>query len=307
MTEPQQQDTELTMSERFTGMVQAQFEAEMGVDLKWDATERRLAQHLYIKADQQLAVLEAKRLDRDNANNTTPIVWNNVNISKMALDAVHRVALGLDALIPNHIHVIPYWNRRLTKYDVDLRIGYMGQDYIRRQLAIDPPIDIRYELVHENDTFEPQPKDSDRDVEGYIFQITKPWDRGSVVGGFGYVMYGDPKKNQLILVTQQDFTRARTAAQTGEFWSSSEREMQLKTVVHRTTSRIALDAAKINARSYAYVEAQEYEEVPLIETVEEENMEPLTVDQPESEEMGVGEKEQEELAEAQTELGDPGF
>ena len=94
-----------TIGERFTNMVQSQFESELGSDIQWDAKERILAQHLYIKADQQLTSLEAKRLDGSNADKTTPIIWNNVNLPKMALDSVHRIALGLDALIPNHLHL----------------------------------------------------------------------------------------------------------------------------------------------------------------------------------------------------------
>lgn len=297
--------TEPTTSERFTDMVKTQFEAEVGADLQWDSKERILAQHLYIKADQQLTSLEAKRLDRSNAETGVPIIWNNVNLPKMALDSVHRIALGLDALIPNHLHIIPYFNRRLGKYDLDLRIGYSGQDYIRRELALDKPLDIRYDLVHENDKFEPQPRDSSREVEGYIFQITQPWDRGKVVGGFGYIIYNDEKKNRLVLVTDEDFIEARTAAQTGEIWNTNERQMKLKTVVHRTTARVPLDAGKINARSYAFVEDQEAAEViPMIDgTVDsDENVTPLAVDlDDESPEMSDAEKASIEAAEKRAE------
>lgn len=247
-----------TTSARFVAAVERQFAAEVGDSLAWTDFQKTLAQHLYLKCDAQFAALEVKRRNND----APPITWKNIDMQKLALDAVHRVSLGLDALVPNHIHPIPYLNSRTGKYDVDLRVGYVGKDYCRRKLAVEEPLDVIYQLVHETDEFTPYLRSRSNEIEGYEFKITKPFDRGEVVGGFGYIIYRDPKQNRLIIVTQRDFKRAEAAAKSGDFWGKdkSREEMQFKTIVHRVTDKLPLDPRKVNAKSYAYVEAQEASE-----------------------------------------------
>jgi recombination protein RecT len=265
-----------TTSERFVALVQRQFTAELGDTLAWTDYQKRLAQHLFLKVDAQLRYLESRRSN----DRQTPYTWANVNLQKLALDGVHRIGLGLDALIPNHISPVPYWNNSAKKYDVDLRIGYVGKDYCHRKFAVEEPVDIIYHLVHETDHFRPIMKSLANEVEGYEFEIRQPFDRGKVVGGFGYVMYADPKKNRLVLVSQRDFQKAEAAAGSREFWSDEKwrLEMMYKTVVHRTTSKIALDPTKVNAKSYAYVEAQERETEVAEEMAMEANREVIDVD-----------------------------
>lgn len=241
-------------SARFVAAVEKQFASEVGDALAWTDFQKTLAQHLFVKVDAQLAALDLKRRD-----NTPPMVWKNVNMTKLALDAVHRVSLGLDALVPNHLHPIPYLNGRTGLYDLDLRIGYVGKDYCHRKLAVEEPLDVIYQLVHVTDKFMPYLRSRSNEIEGYDFEITQPFDRGEVIGGFGYVIYGDPKKNRLIIVTQRDFKRAEAAARGGDFWGKdkSREEMMFKTIVHRVCDKLPLDPRKLNAKSYAYVEAQE--------------------------------------------------
>lgn len=249
-----------TYSTRFVAEVQRQFVAEMGDALHFTEYEKTLAQHMYVKIDAALAALEAKRIEENK--NTAPYKWENVNLQKLALDSVHRIGLGLDALVPNHIHPIPYFNKRLGKYDLDLRIGYVGKDYCRRKMTTEEPIDVIYQLVHEHDVFEPLMRSAKNEYESYIFEIQKPFDRGKVLGGFGYIMYTDPKKNKLILVTPRDFQKAKMASGTEKFWGAEkwEEEMMYKTIVHRVADKLPLDPTKVNAKSYAYVEEQESEE-----------------------------------------------
>ena len=252
----QQGAIEAAASARFLAEVERQFAAEMNESLEFTKHERKLAQHLYVKVDASLKTMEDNRLKR-NQTNRAPFNWKNVNLRKLAIDGVHRIGLGLDALIPNHIHPIAYWNGKLEKYDLDLRVGYVGEDFCRRTLAVDPPLSVSYEVVYDTDVFEALPKSSEREVEGYRFEITQPFDRGTPIGGFGYITYDDPRKNRLVLVAKRDFDRARDAAQTKDFWNKNDVEMMYKTIVHRVTSKIPLDPSKVNAASYAYVESQE--------------------------------------------------
>lgn len=249
-----------TISQNFVKRVEKQFAAELGSGIVWSDLQRALAQHLFIKIDQVLKSFEAKRLDK-NDKDKAPYTWENVNMAKLSIDAVHRINIELDALIENHIHPVPYWNKRLGKYDLDLRRGYAGLDYSHRKFAQHPPLDIKYFLVHETDEFEPLFQDADNDFDTYKFKQVNPFNRGKVIGGVGYIMYSDPIKNRLVLVTPRDFAKAKAAAMTQDFWAEAkwEQEMQLKTVVIRTVKKLPLDPTKVNTNSFAYIEAQEVE------------------------------------------------
>jgi recombination protein RecT len=247
-----------TVSTRFVTSVEKQFAAEVGDVMAFTEYERTLAQHLFLKIDSALKDFEVKRLKSDPSK--TPYSWDHINMRKLALDAVHRVNLGLDAGIPNHIHPVPYFNNKEKKYDVDLRIGYIGKDYCRREAAVDKPVNVIYELVYSTDEFRPIKKALGNDIESYKFEIINPFARGHIIGGFGYIMYEDPRKNLLVIVTEDDFKKSEKAAKGDTFWKDHPVQMRYKTLVHRTTDKLKLDPRKVNSRSYLFVEGQEKEE-----------------------------------------------
>lgn len=235
-----------TVSERFLADVERQFLAQMGRGVQFTPFEQRLVQHVFLAVDQALKNAEARR------KNGAEFTWKTIDRQKLALDTVHRVSLGLDALIPNHLWPIFYWNNHKSLYDVDLRIGYIGRDLVVRRFAMEPPVDITYELVYETDHFKALPRSASREVEGYDFEITQPFERGKIVGGFGYIVHDDPRKNRLILVTPRDFKRAKAASKSN-FWADNDVEMHLKTIYHRVAAKIPLDPAKVNANVLASI------------------------------------------------------
>jgi len=246
---------EISMSERFISKVTSEMAAAIGQGVKFNESQKRLATNLFVKVDNDLQNAEADRLKKKKGG--VPIVWKNVNMQKLALDAAHRIQLGLDALVPNHLHTIPYHNGKTDKYDLDLRIGYKGMLLYRMKYSADDVVDIRYDLVHESDEFKVLKKNSERDVESYEFEITDPFDRGDVKGGFGYIVYKNPTKNRVVLVTREDMDKIKESWNSGPVWKSDwEHRMQLKTVIHRTTEQLNVDTTKTDM-SYHYVESQD--------------------------------------------------
>ena len=246
-----QKKGDIAVSEQFTKMIIREFTQAVG-DVSLTPYQKRLAQHLFIKIDTSLRELEAKRTDKNRA----PIIWANINMNRLALDAVHRVELGLDALIPGHVYPIPYWNTSQGKYDLDLRIGYVGKDLYKRRMAVEPPVDVIYHLVYKNDAFRPVMKSAKNPVESYEFEIKEPFNRGDVIGGFAYMVYEDPTKNRLVMVTDNDFSKAKAKAKSEDFWRDWPDEMKYKTVVNRATKYLTVDPEKVNA-AYLAVERQE--------------------------------------------------
>jgi recombination protein RecT len=265
-----------TSSERFLNNVQTQFATEAGSPVAFSPYEKQLAQHLFLKLDSVLKDLESKRI-KDGQDKKTPYTWHNVNMRKLSLDAVHSVQLGLDALIPNHIHPVPYFNGKEKKYDLDLRVGYVGKAYYRMEAAVDKPKDVVLELVYESDKFRPIKKSLGNDIESYEFEITNAFDRGKVIGGFGYLVYDDERKNKLILVSNDDFEKSKKAAQSPKFWNAHPEKMQFKTLVHRVTEHLQIDPKKVNA-SYLHMENKDEEESVRREVNENANQEILDVE-----------------------------
>jgi len=250
------QKVQPTYSERFTGMIIREYATAASSPVQLNELQKKLAQHLFVKIDMTLTEMEIKRRKNPNKKDMPPMEWKNVELAKLASAAVHRIELGLDALIPNHIHPIPYLNGRTQKYEIDLRVGYAGKDYYHREMALTPPVNISYELVHENDELIVHKKGINNPVESYEFHIPKPFDRGEVVGGFGYIQYDDERKNQIVLLSMADFEAARKKAGNDDFWGKHPNPMRLKTIVLRTVPKIVLDPKKIN-QSFAIVETED--------------------------------------------------
>lgn len=243
-----------TPSERFTSMVERQYTSEIG---KLDMTDydRTLLQHLFIKCDASFIEANAKL-----AQGKTPIAWQNINMTKLAIDAVNRIRLGIDALIPGHLYPIAYFNGTTKQYDIDLRIGYKGEAYYIRQASMRPIRDIRIELVYSTDEFIVFKKGLSSKVEGYDFHVKHPFERGDVVGGFAYIEYEDEQDNVLIVLSKKSFDKYKALAGSDRFWGSWYEEMCYKTLVHRATSRVTIDPRKINIEALATVKAEEEKE-----------------------------------------------
>ncbi|MEA4928407.1 MAG: recombinase RecT [Candidatus Limiplasma sp.] len=270
MAEPQKTTAiakrEPTHSERFAMAVERQFAGEVG-NLSFTGYEKTLAQHLFIKIDAALAEAETKRRDASKP----AIAWTNINMTKLAIDAVNRVQLGIDALIPGSLYPIAYYNDHTKKYDVDLRVGYKGELFYKMAASRKPIRNVRIELVYSTDRFTVFKAGLRQPLEGYEFEITQPFERGELVGGFGYIEYEDDKDNVLVVLSKAEIDKYRGKAKGDSFWGEWYAEMAYKTIVHRTTGKIIIDPAKINVTAMAQVEAEDakdfirQEEMPALE------------------------------------------
>lgn len=260
-TAPEQAEKSLMIRARsdcdaIVSMIEREFKSFSGDIIQFSPEKKRLAQHLFAHADAKLNDLEMDRAEKKPGN--LPVVWKNVDMQKFALDAVHRIELGIDALIPNHLHVIPYFNGKSKKYTIDQRIGYVGKDYYRRRFAIHPPKDIIYRLVHKNDTFEPKYRSGSIPFDTYDFDTPTPFDRGPVIGGFGYIIFDDETKNKLIVVSEARFLKSMAKAGTDKFWKPWGDEMRFKTLITIVTNELRVDPEKVST-SYFEVEKEDAE------------------------------------------------
>lgn len=261
--QPKNEVAKKSNAEQFVEAVKQKFTAEMSTAIQFDDYHRRLAQHLFLAIDTKLKEFEVKRTEPNKPTYT----WDHVDMTKLALASIDRINLGLDAAIPNHIHPIPYLDGRTNKYVLDLRIGYEGIKHYRLESASEEnrPKDVRFQLVHENDEFEPLMQDSDNAIESYRFKVPKPFDRGRVVGGFGYLVFDDAIKNKLVTVTKSDFEASKKCAKSMDFWGKYEEAMQYKTVITKVMKHVPIDPKTVYTESISRVEAEEYAEVDHVQ------------------------------------------
>lgn len=283
----EQKNATLSNSEAFTNKVLKEFGGQVAGAIQVTDYQRQLIQGYFISIDRSLKMAEEKRVSR-NANNkdhkydnNDPIGWGTVDLNALALDVVHYARMGLDMMQDNHLSAIPFKdnNRKAqtgTKvYVVNLMLGYNGIQYIAEKYALEKPVAVTTELVYSTDTFKPLKKNRENRVEAYEFEINNAFDRGEIVGGFGYIEYADPAKNKLVIMTLKDILKRKPEKASGEFWGGKKtvweagkktevetdgwfEEMCLKTIKREVYSakHMPRDPKKIDD-AYQYMRMQE--------------------------------------------------
>lgn len=218
---------ELTASERFTNKVMKEYEGNIGKD-NITEEQRKLVQGYFIGIDNTLKNSELKR---NKSKNDLAFTWDNVNLPELAVKVVATSKLGLDISVKNMVHAVPYKNDTTNKYDVNLMLGYQGIKYIAEKYAVRPYKNIVCELVYSTDTFKPLKKSKDRNIESYEFEIGNPFNRGDILGGFGYIEYEDATKNKLYFMSIEEILKRKPKYASVEFWGGEKDKWENKKVV----------------------------------------------------------------------------
>ena len=234
------QNKEMSMSERFSNLVMREF-ASQGQQIQINDYQRQLIQGYFIVIDRALKMAEEARERRNAANkdkkynNNLPFAWANVNLNDLALDVMHYAKMGLDMMQDNHLYPIPFKNNKTNKYDLTLMPGYNGIQYIAEKYALEKTKAVTIEVVYSTDKFKPIKKGRENQIESYEFEITNPFDRGEIVGGFGYIEYPEPQKNELVIMSAKDILKRRPKHAAAEFWGGKQKTWENGRQVERDT------------------------------------------------------------------------
>lgn len=224
-TQEQQDDT--TISRRFTEMVIREYVSTAAPGaLQFTEQQRRLVQGYFVTIDRMLKASEENRVRKNNSNsdhkydNALQYSWNTINMSSLALDVARYARMGLDMQEKNHLFPIPYANKKTGKYDISFTVGYSGIQYIAQKYAMNPPKSVTVEVVYTNDVFKAIKKGRTNPIESYEFDIANPFDRGKVVGGFGYIEYYNTEQNKLIIMSEAAILKRMGKNANPEFWGT---------------------------------------------------------------------------------------
>lgn len=282
-----QQTAEVSASAKFSTFALREFGTQVAGETNATDYQKQLIQGYFIGIDRALKTADENRIAKNEKNtnksynNELPINWNTINLKEMVLDVVHYAKIGLDMMQPNQLTVIPFKNKKTNQYDVTFIKGYNGIQYIAEKYALDKPKNITTELVYSTDIFRPIKKSVDNKIEGYEFEITNAFDRGKIVGGFGYIEFEDATKNKLIIMTMRDIEKRKPKYAAAEFWGGKTKEWQngkqvevetdgwfeemcLKTLKREVYSQkhIEIDPKKIDD-NYQYMKSQEMRYVEM--------------------------------------------
>ena len=289
-------------SQRFTDVIMREFTQSTG-NVKLTPHQRNLIQGYFIGCDNALQTAEAKR-QADAAKGgdwgakaaaKTPYTWNNVNIdSKLAQRVVVYAKLGLDMTLPNHLFAIPRMNGKTKKYDMNFQEGYRGKEIKTKKYSYYAIRNVAYELVYKNDVFKPHKRGACHTMDSYEFEITNPFDRGELVGGFAYIEFDDPQRNILLIMSKADIEKRRKVAMSQDFWNKWYDEMALKTIVSAACSKVTLDPEKIDPDFRIMQQSEsDAEEAQLAEEIQQNaNREPINVTPVEPEPAAIPERTQ---------------
>lgn len=246
---------EQAASERFVNMVLS----EIGTgDVQITDRHKRLAQGYMLGISKAL----------QDAN----ITWADAIIDNtLAQSIVSYAKIGLDMSVKNHLFVIPRKSgKHPGKYTLTFQQGYKGRELIARKYSYDEIVDISSDLIYSNDTFKPHKKDANHDHDTYEFEITNPFDRGNIVGGFAYMQYADEKKNKLFMLSKAQIDKRKNVAMSKAFWDKWPDEMALKTVINYACEKAQIDPDKIDEDFMRVLESErEAEEAELAADVSE--------------------------------------
>lgn len=225
-----------TASERFANKIIAEFNGTSPQEITFSEHQKILIAGYFIGVDKALKTAEINRINKNERNrdhkydNNVPCTWDKVNMRNLAIDVVNCSKQGYDMTQPNHINAIPYKNNQTGLYDIGFIPGYVGLGVRAKKYAVEVPINVTTELVYSTDEFTPLKKDSGNAYDSYRFRINNPFDRGTVVGGFGYIEYENPAKNTLVIMSLKDILKRKPKYASVEFWGGEKKDSNGNTV-----------------------------------------------------------------------------
>lgn len=232
---PAEETKALSISDRFTNTVIASY-TDVAKGVQITEKEKALVAGYFIKIDEQL------RNSKQGYN------WNQVQMKELSLQLANAARLGLDMQIDGQLSFIPFKVKDTGKINMVRVIGAKGYELIAKKYALDPPKASVVELVYSNDKFTIVKRDAAHECDDYTFEVTNPFDRGEVIGAFGYLAYDDKSKNKLLVMSKKQLLTYRPQYYDETFWKGeNEKKMLLKTLAKQLFKNVTLDPAKVNA------------------------------------------------------------
>ena len=166
-----------------------------------------------------------KAINDYNKNDTEEkekLSWKNIDLNTLSRQAYINSLLGLDSMQEGMIYFIPYRIGNTGQYTMNIMRGYNGIRHIAEKYSKDKIVNITCELVYSNDDFVIHKKSINNEYDTYNFEIKNSFNRGDLIGGFGYIEYEDKRKNKLVIMSKADMDKRKKLAKSKKFWGDEK-------------------------------------------------------------------------------------
>lgn len=239
--------SELTMAQRFTNAVVKSY-GDVARGIEVTPKQMRVISNYYIKLDEMIRNPESKIQS-----------WAQVRLPELATTLAHMAKLNLDMSL-GQLSFMPFEHKNSNTFDLAPVISEAGYEYIAKTYGLEKPIHYIVELVYSTDKFSVTKRDSNHPYDTYTFVITNPFNRGKIVGGFGYLEYKDKTKNFVLPMSEQEILKYKPRWAKDSFWSGENgKKMYTKTIAKQLFKRVKLDPDKVNdiQDSFKRIESEE--------------------------------------------------
>ena len=245
----EKKETGISLAERFTNSVVSAY-ADVAKGVAVNEHQRELIANYFIRIDEMLK------------NSKQGYRWNQVRMNELALTLAHTAKLGLDMALPNNLSLIPFKVSDTGTIRLVPVIGWQGYAYIAKTYGLVPPKNFIVELVYSNDKFSVIKKDAFHESDSYTFEITNPFDRGEIVGGFACLEYEDKSLNRVMTKSLKELLSYRPARYDENFWkpgTENFKKMLEKALAKQILKKVTLDPQKVSSAqsSFKYMESEE--------------------------------------------------
>jgi len=216
---------------RFAESIDAEI-ASLPTGMQFNDKQREIAAAYFLAIDAAITTAEQRRLSDNewkSTKNDLPYTWKTIDFEPLKLAVINNARLGLDSRIANHISPVMYKSGKTGRYAVTLMRGYVGMALVAKKYALYPITSTTIELVYSTDTFKILKKNAEREKDAYLFEITNPFDRGELLGGFCYLEFKDPLMNKLIFLSIREILKRKPTYASPEFWGGTKKQKNKKT------------------------------------------------------------------------------
>lgn len=243
-----QEPKEMSMAERFTNKVVGYYN-DVAINVQPTEKEKILIAGYFMAMDAQMK--------------DAGIKWAELDLETVSRKLAAKAQLGLDMQLDNHLNVFSSKSAKNGKVTTFFITGYEGERHKAYKFAITPPIGDVVELIYSTDVFVPKMKS---DGDDYEWTITSPFNRGTIVGAFGYLKFEDSRLNRLIFMNYEDLMKRKPQYAKEQFWGKWEDKMLKKTMARELFKHVSVDGDKVRK----FRNAIEMEEAEVLEFQKEE-------------------------------------
>jgi recombination protein RecT len=200
--------------------------------------------------NEDLALNYYTRLDNELKKSTATKLWKDIAFDDFLAKSIAYANIGIDPLAPKMLSFTLFKNKSTLLFDIVFVEDVRCMELLARRFGVNCPENITVELIYSTDVFSMIKKDLSHPSEGYVLEVSNPFNRGEIIGGVSLMEYENPAYNKVRIMSMADITkRVKTTDYSGKetsFWKNFKPEMCEKTIGKNAWSKVVLNTTELS-------------------------------------------------------------